>query len=88
MLFAIFCYFLISESKDILLCAQVLSSRSSLSGLPDNFPHLTISWVVFENKIKLIDFQKQPIFLLSGKPLFKCVMPYYIGKKYFLQFCK
>ena len=35
------------------------------------FSHSTISWVVFENKIKMIDLQKQPIFLLNGEVIWQ-----------------
>ena len=39
--------------------------------MPDSFPHSTISWVVFENKIVNIALQKQPIFLLDGEVIWQ-----------------
>ena len=39
--------------------------------MPDNFPHSTISWVVFANKIKNIALQKEPIFLLNGEVIWQ-----------------
>ena len=39
-------------------------------------PHLTISWIVYENKIKKIALQKQPIFLLNGEVMLQTLLAY------------
>ena len=49
-----------------------LFSLRGVTGLPDKFPILTISWVVFAKiKLKRLPSQKQPIFLSIGEDIWQ-----------------